>query len=132
MLLYLTNIGDILAKAFRYLYSRACACTGDSSSSHDSRRRRHATDNYRVQHVVGNASSSSGRYGLEVDEKFHLGVPPPPPPPLSHIIEDDVCFFFSFFSQLYIISLKRKFNCMNDVCILTFGWAGEILKYETP
>lgn len=90
MLLYLTNIGDILAKAFRYLYSRACACTGDSNSSHDSRRRRHGNETYRVQHVVGNASSSSGRYGLEVDEKFHLGVPPPPPPPLSHIIEDDV------------------------------------------
>ncbi|KFM83466.1 hypothetical protein X975_22671, partial [Stegodyphus mimosarum] len=88
MLLYLTNIGDILAKAFRYLYSRACACTGDAAGNlgSESRRRRHMAENYRVQHIVGNASSSA-RYGLEMDEKFHLSVPPPPPPPLSHITE---------------------------------------------
>ncbi|XP_055953253.1 potassium channel subfamily K member 17-like [Argiope bruennichi] len=93
MLLYLTNIGDILAKAFRYLYSRACACTADGhgGSSSEARRRRYLSENYRVQHVVGNSSSSSaGRFGLEVDDKFHLSVPPPPPPPLSHIREDEV------------------------------------------
>ncbi|CAG2104187.1 unnamed protein product [Medioppia subpectinata] len=30
MLLYLTNIGDILAKAFRYVYGRCCVCKSES------------------------------------------------------------------------------------------------------
>ncbi|GIY36271.1 uncharacterized protein CEXT_357241 [Caerostris extrusa] len=80
MLLYLTNIGDILAKAFRYLYSRACSCMAQNGDSNqDPRRRRYLPENYRVQHVVGNSSAATGRFGLEVDDKFHLSVPPPPP-----------------------------------------------------
>ncbi|GIX95137.1 hypothetical protein CDAR_178881 [Caerostris darwini] len=91
MLLYLTNIGDILAKAFRYLYSRACSCMAQNGDSNqDPRRRRYLPENYRVQHVVGNSSAATGRFGLEVDDKFHLSVPPPPPPPLSHIVDDEV------------------------------------------
>ncbi len=31
MLLYLTNIGDILAKSFRYVYGSLCSCKSDSS-----------------------------------------------------------------------------------------------------
>ncbi|XP_054719912.1 potassium channel subfamily K member 18-like [Uloborus diversus] len=89
MLLYLTNIGDILAKAFRYLYSRACACCGGSgggdAASVEARRRR-AAESWRVQHIVGNASSSR----LEIDDKFPMGIPPPPPPPISRITEDEV------------------------------------------
>lgn len=30
MLLYLTNIGDILAKSFRYVYGSLCSCKSDS------------------------------------------------------------------------------------------------------
>lgn len=33
MLLYLTNIGDILAKSFRYVYGGLCSCPGGESGS---------------------------------------------------------------------------------------------------
>ncbi|CAG2163016.1 unnamed protein product [Oppiella nova] len=36
MLLYLTNIGDILAKAFRYVYGRLCSCkSGDNKKAYN-------------------------------------------------------------------------------------------------
>ncbi|CAN7985822.1 unnamed protein product [Ixodes hexagonus] len=67
MLLYLTNIGDILAKAFRYVYGKLCTC---SPAQHSQRRRRQApqplplhnhlqrcnSENYRVHHIVGHNS----------------------------------------------------------------------------
>ncbi|KAG8197367.1 hypothetical protein JTE90_013493 [Oedothorax gibbosus] len=67
MLLYLTNIGDILAKAFRYLYSRACnAC--------DAGRRVRRTDAYRVQHAVATLSRGVD----EEEEKYRrMGMQPP-------------------------------------------------------
>ncbi|XP_013790642.1 potassium channel subfamily K member 18-like, partial [Limulus polyphemus] len=52
MLLYLTNIGDTLAKSLRYIYSRLCTC-----KPNDPYRRRKCTDNYRVQHTVAHNSS---------------------------------------------------------------------------
>lgn len=33
MLLYLTNIGDILAKSFRYVYGGLCSCPGEESGN---------------------------------------------------------------------------------------------------
>lgn len=58
MLLYLTNIGDILAKAFRYVYGKLCTCRPSGSQ----RRRRplqanhlqrnSVAENYRVHHIV--------------------------------------------------------------------------------
>ncbi|KAG0411251.1 hypothetical protein HPB47_011627 [Ixodes persulcatus] len=65
MLLYLTNIGDILAKAFRYVYGKLCTCR---PAQHPQRRRRQplplhnhlqrnaAVENYRVHHIVGHNS----------------------------------------------------------------------------
>lgn len=88
MLLYLTNIGDILAKAFRYLYSRACACAGGSN---DKRRRHPNVQNYRVQHIVANATSvnaaalKANSMDPNLADKFHLGIPPPP-----NLTEDEV------------------------------------------
>src|SRR5438128_2250701 len=56
MLLYLTNIGDILAKSFKYIYSRICRCGGPS----DNYKRRKGggvstagNENYRAHHIVG-------------------------------------------------------------------------------
>ncbi|XP_064459863.1 TWiK family of potassium channels protein 7-like [Ornithodoros turicata] len=76
MLLYLTNIGDILAKAFRYVYGKLCSCR---PSDHHQRRRRqqpqavqqnhhhHGTaENYRVHHIVGHNSLEPG-----VQDKLH-------------------------------------------------------------
>lgn len=37
MLLYLTNIGDILAKAFRYVYGRLCTCKSENAIARDRR-----------------------------------------------------------------------------------------------
>ncbi|XP_022238374.1 TWiK family of potassium channels protein 7-like [Limulus polyphemus] len=54
MLLYLTNIGDILAKSFRYVYRRMCTC---KSSEHYTKGRN--VENYRVKHIV--AHNVSGR-----------------------------------------------------------------------
>ncbi|KAH7957561.1 hypothetical protein HPB52_020141 [Rhipicephalus sanguineus] len=59
MLLYLTNIGDILAKAFRYVYGKLCTCRPSGTQ----RRRRvplqanhlqrnSVAENYRVHHIV--------------------------------------------------------------------------------
>ncbi|KAH7960855.1 hypothetical protein HPB49_024014 [Dermacentor silvarum] len=62
MLLYLTNIGDILAKAFKYVYRRLCSCDhrgGDSSSRraqaasyYGSSTRRAAGAHCRVNHIA--------------------------------------------------------------------------------
>ncbi|XP_013794201.1 TWiK family of potassium channels protein 7-like [Limulus polyphemus] len=68
MLLYLTNIGDILAKSFRYVYGRMCTCKPS-----DPYRRGRNVENYRVQHVV--AHNSPGRQNaLEpgVQDKLHV------------------------------------------------------------
>ncbi|XP_064460217.1 potassium channel subfamily K member 18-like isoform X2 [Ornithodoros turicata] len=48
MLLYLTNIGDILAKAFKYVYGRLCSC----ESRQQQRRRPPLAEHYRVHHIV--------------------------------------------------------------------------------
>ncbi|XP_076363166.1 TWiK family of potassium channels protein 7-like [Tachypleus tridentatus] len=54
MLLYLTNIGNILAKSFRYVYGRVCTC---KSSEHYTKGRN--VEDYRVKHIV--AHNVSGR-----------------------------------------------------------------------
>lgn len=50
MLLYLTNIGGILAKAFKYVYGRLCTCDQrDSRQQHYLRTR---GDHCRVNHIL--------------------------------------------------------------------------------
>ncbi|XP_013790710.1 TWiK family of potassium channels protein 7-like, partial [Limulus polyphemus] len=51
MLIYLTNIGDLLAKAFRYVYGRLCTC---KPSDHNRHRK-----NYRAHHTVTNNSPNT-------------------------------------------------------------------------
>ncbi|GAB6026381.1 hypothetical protein CHUAL_012584 [Chamberlinius hualienensis] len=79
MLLYLTNIGDILAKSFKYLYSRICRCGGHSH--HDAYKRRGAgganaanNENYRAHHVVAHNSPNKQTGALsDVANKIVLG-----------------------------------------------------------
>lgn len=68
MLLYLTNIGDIMAKSFRYVYGRICSCQPNDQY----KRRRHA-ENYRVHHIVAH-NSPSHQNALEpgVQDKLHM------------------------------------------------------------
>ncbi|XP_076336109.1 TWiK family of potassium channels protein 7-like [Tachypleus tridentatus] len=47
MFIFLTNIGDLLAKSFKYIYGWLCVC----KSNEDKRRRRHP-EHYRVHHIV--------------------------------------------------------------------------------
>ncbi|KAG8196592.1 hypothetical protein JTE90_014153 [Oedothorax gibbosus] len=82
MLLYLTNIGDILAKSFRYVYGRLCNCccsNGGSSDPYNKRRRNHnhhhhPSENYRVHHIVAGNSSPNRHHHLEpgVQDKLHM------------------------------------------------------------
>lgn len=68
MLLYLTNIGDVMAKSFRYIYGRICTCRPN-----DNYKRRRNAENYRVHHIV--AQNSPGRHNaLEpgVQDKLHV------------------------------------------------------------
>ncbi|CAL1292401.1 unnamed protein product [Larinioides sclopetarius] len=76
MLLYLTNIGDILAKSFRYVYGRICSC----GSSDPYKRRRHnnhhhhPSENYRVHHIVAHNSPKRHHPNSEpgVQDKLHM------------------------------------------------------------
>ncbi|GFT68675.1 hypothetical protein NPIL_500641 [Nephila pilipes] len=76
MLLYLTNIGDILAKSFRYVYGRICSC----GSSDPYKRRRHnnhhhhSSENYRVHHIVAHNSPKRHHPNSEpgVQDKLHM------------------------------------------------------------
>ncbi|XP_035211304.1 potassium channel subfamily K member 18-like [Stegodyphus dumicola] len=76
MLLYLTNIGDILAKSFRYVYGRICSC----GSSDPYKRRRHnnhhhhPAENYRVHHIVAHNSPNRNHPNSEpgVQDKLHM------------------------------------------------------------
>uniref|UniRef100_T1ITT6 Potassium channel domain-containing protein n=1 Tax=Strigamia maritima TaxID=126957 RepID=T1ITT6_STRMM len=55
MLLYLTNIGDVLAKMFKYVYARLCRCAVQDSSA--IRQRRHLPgEGYRARHIVAHNS----------------------------------------------------------------------------
>lgn len=79
MLLYLTNIGDILAKSFRYVYGRLCGCCSNGSNgdpyskrrrNHNNHHHHHPSENYRVHHIV--ASNSPNRHHEPgVQDKLH-------------------------------------------------------------
>lgn len=61
MLLFLTNIGNILAKAFKCLYGYCCNCSnGDSSSHQNLHSHHHLHDHYHVHHIALNDVSPSG------------------------------------------------------------------------
>uniref|UniRef100_A0A023G3I2 Putative potassium channel subfamily protein k member n=1 Tax=Amblyomma triste TaxID=251400 RepID=A0A023G3I2_AMBTT len=77
MLLYLTNIGDILAKAFRYVYGKLCTCRPSGAQ----RRRRcppqanHLqpnAENYRVHHIVSNAIDGGQEKLRACDEQVRI------------------------------------------------------------
>ncbi len=55
MLLYLTNIGDVLAKSFRYVYGSLCSCKSDTSQ----RDRRNKAQNRAVRHGLHRSVSSA-------------------------------------------------------------------------
>lgn len=89
MLLYLTNIGDILAKSFKYLYSRAYRCGGSGSGggssgsgvgggggggSQDSYKRRRGNENYRAHHMVAQNSPNKHNAVTEAPLKDKVGV----------------------------------------------------------
>ncbi|XP_076363165.1 TWiK family of potassium channels protein 7-like [Tachypleus tridentatus] len=67
MFLYLTNIGDLLAKSFKYLYRRLCGCKPE-----DGRQRRRHPEHYRVHHIVlqENAPNSHGSLDPSLPSKF--------------------------------------------------------------
>ncbi|XP_013793517.1 potassium channel subfamily K member 18-like, partial [Limulus polyphemus] len=54
MFLYLTNIGDLLAKSFKYIYGRLCRC-----KPNDEKRRRRHREHYRVHHIVLHDTTSN-------------------------------------------------------------------------
>jgi hypothetical protein len=58
MLLYLTNIGDILAKSFRYVYGSLCSCKSDPTQ----RDKKHKVQNrgvkFGLQRSVSSVSSA--------------------------------------------------------------------------
>lgn len=68
MLLYLTNIGDILAKSFKYLYSRMCRC-----GHQDPYKRRRNNENYRAHHVVAQNSPNKQNAVTEAPLKDKVG-----------------------------------------------------------
>ncbi|XP_013776127.1 TWiK family of potassium channels protein 18-like, partial [Limulus polyphemus] len=72
MFLYLTNIGDLLAKSFKYLYGRLCGC-----KPQDGRRRRRHVEHYRVHHIVlqENTSNSHGPLEATLSSKFRTSQP---------------------------------------------------------
>ncbi|XP_013794241.2 potassium channel subfamily K member 9-like isoform X1 [Limulus polyphemus] len=68
MLLYLTNIGDLMAKAFRYVYGRLCTCKPS-----DPYRRRRNIENYRVHHIVAhNSPNTPNAVEPGVQDKLHV------------------------------------------------------------
>lgn len=75
MLLYLTNIGDILAKSFRYVYGRICSCSsGDPYKRRRHNNHHHPTENYRVHHIVAHNSPNRHHPNSEpgVQDKLHM------------------------------------------------------------
>jgi hypothetical protein len=62
MLLFLTNMGNILAKAFKCLYGYCCNCSNDDSKSHhhNLHAHHHLHDHYHVHHIALNDVSPSG------------------------------------------------------------------------
>lgn len=72
MFLYLTNIGDLLAKSFKYVYRRLCGCKPE-----DSRHRHRQAEHYRVHHIVlqENTPNSHGSLDTSLPSKFGIQQP---------------------------------------------------------
>ncbi|KAJ6216810.1 hypothetical protein RDWZM_007967 [Blomia tropicalis] len=69
MLLYLTNIGDILAKSFRYVYGSLCSCKHESPIERRARNNRHLLQR-NISSVSGTMCSTPNpcdQYGRTID-----------------------------------------------------------------
>lgn len=66
MMLFLFNIGNIMAKAFKCLYRYCCVCSNDDTSNnhhhnhHPQHSHQHLHDHYHVHHIALNDVSPSG------------------------------------------------------------------------
>ncbi|XP_022239224.1 TWiK family of potassium channels protein 7-like [Limulus polyphemus] len=72
MFLYLTNIGDLLAKSFKYVYRRLCRCKPE-----DGRRRHRHPEHYRVHHIVLQENTPISHGSLEASLPSKFGTPQP-------------------------------------------------------
>ncbi|XP_076344207.1 TWiK family of potassium channels protein 7-like [Tachypleus tridentatus] len=72
MFLYLTNIGDLLAKSFKYIYRRLCDCKPE-----ESRRRYRQAKHFHVHHILlqDNVPNSHNPLEPSIPNKFPIPQP---------------------------------------------------------
>jgi hypothetical protein len=69
MLVYLSTVGDLLARNFRRLYGKLCGCHGGSSNnSNSSSGKPSPNDSYRVRHISSKQNSIDGSLKLHPDD----------------------------------------------------------------
>ncbi|XP_059479664.1 TWiK family of potassium channels protein 18-like isoform X2 [Neocloeon triangulifer] len=73
MLVYLSTVGDLLARNFRRLYGKLCSCSGGGSSTNSSANnsgKPSPNDNYRVRHISSKQNSVDGGLKLHPEEEL--------------------------------------------------------------
>ncbi|XP_065351677.1 TWiK family of potassium channels protein 7-like [Cloeon dipterum] len=73
MLVYLSTVGDLLARNFRRLYGKLCSCSSGGSSASNSANnsgKPSPNDNYRVRHISSKQNSVDGGLKLHPEEEL--------------------------------------------------------------